>query len=139
MALSKFGNTHISNITSLIDSYEKKIQYDDGTLDKNEIIDDRYEAPSYQSEIKVLKYELKIWGKIPHYFAANHGPNYFCPINRGEKMEYWFTLYKVHQKQFIQRVIDFEEKYLVKLSYDISHYGYPGSNEYIAKIYDLRV
>jgi len=140
MELSKFKNTHISNITSLIDSYEKKIQYDDETLDKNEIIDDEYEAPNYQSEIALLKYELKIWGKISGYFAVNHGVNYFCPINSGDKMEYWYTMDGGHLKQFMKRLIKFEEKYSVKLSYDISRYGYPGvSNEYLVKIYDLKV
>lgn len=140
MVLSKFKNTHISNIASLIDSYEKKIQYDDETLDKNEIIDDRYEAPNYQSEIAALKYELKTWGKISRYLAANHGVTYFCPINSGDKMEYWYTMYGGHLKQFIERVRKFEEKYSVKLSYDISRYGDSRlSNEYLVKIYDLKV
>ena len=140
MFLFEFKNTHISQIPSLIDQYKSKIKFDNQTFQDNDIVDERNIKHDYELDIERLNYELETWKKIPSYFSAQSGSKYFTQLSSVGMNEYRFTMYHSHLKQFLRRIEGFQKKYSVQLSYETSYYiNLPMSNEYLVRIYDLKV
>lgn len=140
MFLFEFKNTHIGHIPSLIDQYRSKIKFDNQTFDDNDIVDELNIKHDYEVDIERLNYELETWNKIPDYFSGRGGSKYFTYINSAGMNEHRFTMYSHHLNQFLRRIEGFQKKYSVQLSYETSYYiNLPMSNEYLVRIYDLRV
>lgn len=135
MFLFEFKNTHISQIPSLIDQYKSKSKFDDQTFQDNDIVDERNIKHDYELDIERLNYELDTWKKIPSYFSAQSGSKYFTQLSSVGMNEYRFTMYHSHLKQFLRRIEGFQKKYSVQLSYDTI----PMLDEYLVRIYDLKV
>ena len=135
MFLFEFKNTHIGHIPSLIDQYRSKIKFDNQTFDDNDIVDEQNIKHDYEVDIERLNYELETWKKIPSYFSAQSGSKYFTQLSSIGMNEYRFTMYHSHLKQFLRRIEGFQKKYSVQLSYDTS----PMLDEYLVRIYDLKV
>ena len=135
MFLFEFKNTHIGHIPSLIDQYRSKIKFDNQTFYDNDIVDDQNIKHDYEEDIERLNYELETWNKIPEYFSGRGGSKYFTQLSSVDMNEYRFTMYHSHLKQFLRRIKGFQKKYSVQLSYDTS----PMLDEYLVRIYDLKV
>lgn len=135
MFLAEIKGTHITQIPSLIDQYKSKIEFDNGTFDFNDIVDEKNTKHDYELDIRRLEYELKTWKELPGYFVGRNGSQYFTLISSNGTNEHRFTTRISHFNQFLRRIEGFQKKYSVQLSY--SYTEIPTLNKYLVRIYDL--